>query len=134
MTNGPLPLEITMLAWSCVLVLVQLVLQASTGVSWGVPYLMGPRDEQKPVDGLMARRVNRAFHNIMETFAVFVAVVLAVVATGHLSATTALGAQLYFWGRVAYLPLYVFGIPVARTLAWTVSIIGIVLVLSGLFH
>ncbi len=134
MTNGPFPLEITMLAWSCVLVLVQLVLQASTGISWGAPYLMGPRDEQKPVDGVIARRINRAFHNIMETFAVFAAVVLAVVATGHLSPTTALGAQLYFWGRVAYLPLYVFGVPVARTVAWAVSVIGIILVLSGLFH
>jgi len=134
MTNGPLPLEITMLAWSCVLVLVQLVMQATTGVPWGVPYLMSPRDEQKPVVGVMARRISRAFYNIMETFAVFVAVVLAVVATGHLSATTALGAQLYFWGRVVYLPLYIFGVPVARTLAWFVSVIGIVLVLSGLFH
>ncbi len=134
MANGPLPLEITMLAWSCVLVLLQLVIQATTGVSWGLPYLMSTRDEQKPVEGVMAQRINRAFHNIMESFPVFVAAVLAVVATAHLSPTTALGAQLYFWGRVAYLPMYVFGIPVARTLAWTVSIVGIVLVLSGLFH
>ena len=40
-----------------------------------------------------------------------------------------LGAQLYFWGRVAFLPVYALGLPVVRTLAWTVSLVGIVLVL-----
>ena len=43
----------------------------------------------------------------------------------------ALGAQLYFWGRVAFLPVYAFGIPVVRTLVWTVALAGIVLVLAA---
>ena len=41
----------------------------------------------------------------------------------------ALGAQLYFWSRVAFLPCYALGLPVVRTVAWTVSIAGIALVL-----
>jgi uncharacterized MAPEG superfamily protein len=42
-----------------------------------------------------------------------------------------LGAQLYFWARVAYVPVYASGIPFARTAVWTVSIIGLVMVLTG---
>jgi uncharacterized MAPEG superfamily protein len=42
------------------------------------------------------------------------------------------GAQLYFWARVAYVPLYAFGVTYVRTLAWTVATLGIVLVLLSL--
>ena len=45
------------------------------------------------------------------------------------SSLAPLGAQLYFWGRVAFLPLYALGWPALRTVAWTVSLAGIVLVL-----
>ena len=42
------------------------------------------------------------------------------------------GAQLYFWGRVAYLPLYVLGVPLVRSLVWNVATVGIVLILLAL--
>lgn len=48
------------------------------------------------------------------------------------NASTTLGVQLYFWARVAYLPIYVVGIPYLRTLVWTVSMIGIVMLIGGL--
>jgi uncharacterized MAPEG superfamily protein len=46
---------------------------------------------------------------------------------------TVLGAQLYFWARLAYVPLYAFGVAYVRTLAWAVSIVGIVMLLVALF-
>jgi uncharacterized MAPEG superfamily protein len=46
---------------------------------------------------------------------------------------TVAGAHLYFWGRLAYLPLYAFGIPVVRSLAWYLAIIGIGLIAAALF-
>jgi uncharacterized MAPEG superfamily protein len=45
---------------------------------------------------------------------------------------TVLGAQLYFWARLAYVPVYAAGIPYLRTLLWAASIAGIVLVLTRL--
>jgi uncharacterized MAPEG superfamily protein len=45
---------------------------------------------------------------------------------------TVWGAQLYFWGRLAYLPLYVSGVPLVRSLAWNVATFGIVLILLSL--
>ena len=37
----------------------------------------------------------------------------------------ALGAALWFWARVAYLPLYLFGVSYIRTLAFVVATIGL---------
>jgi uncharacterized MAPEG superfamily protein len=45
---------------------------------------------------------------------------------------TVWGAQLYFWGRLAYVPLYAIGAPLARSVAWNVATIGIIFVLLGL--
>ena len=41
---------------------------------------------------------------------------------------TQLGGQLFFWARVAYAVIYLVGIPYLRTLAWLVSVIGLVMI------
>ena len=81
----------------------------------------------------MAARVDRALRNFLETFPFFAAAVLAVVATQRTDADTALGAQLYFWARLAYVPIYAAGIPYLRTVVWAVGFWGIVKLLSALF-
>jgi uncharacterized MAPEG superfamily protein len=43
-------------------------------------------------------------------------------------ARAALGAELFFWARIAYAVIYLAGIPWARTAAWGVSVVGLVLV------
>lgn len=52
--------------------------------------------------------------------------------TQHGNAETAMGAQLYFWSRVAYVPAYASGLPYLRTMVWAASIIGLVMVLRPL--
>ena len=61
------------------------------------------------------------------------AAVLAVVLTQRTSGDTALGAQVYFWARLAYLPLYAAGIPYVRTLVWAASFWGLLQLLWALF-
>jgi uncharacterized MAPEG superfamily protein len=85
-----------------------------------------------PLTGV-AGRLDRARANFLETFMFFAAAVLTVVALGRQDASSALGAQLYFWGRLVYLPVYAAGIPYLRTLVWAVSIVGIVLLLAAPF-
>jgi uncharacterized MAPEG superfamily protein len=68
----------------------------------------------------------------LETFPLFAAVVLAARATGTHDALTGLGAQLSFWARVAYVPLYAAGVPVVRSLVWNVATIGILLFVAVL--
>jgi uncharacterized MAPEG superfamily protein len=43
------------------------------------------------------------------------------------------GAALYFWARVVYVPLYALGVPYVRSLVWTVSFAGLVMILAALF-
>jgi uncharacterized MAPEG superfamily protein len=76
-------------------------------------------------------RLQRAFGNYRETFVYFATAVLVVSLLNKTNATTALGAQLYFWSRLIYIPVYAAGIAVVRTLIWTASIVGLVMVLLG---
>lgn len=125
--------ELQMLGWSIVLGLLYVILGATlTTQQRGLMWNTSNRDgATAPLVGAAAR-ADRALRNYLETFAFFAAAVLAVVLAQRTSATTALGVQLYFWARVVYLPVYVIGIPYLRTLIWTVSVIGIVMVLCGL--
>jgi uncharacterized MAPEG superfamily protein len=43
-----------------------------------------------------------------------------------------MGAQVYFWGRVAYVPLYAFGIRQIRSLVWLVSTAGLLAIFVAL--
>ena len=45
-----------------------------------------------------------------------------------------MGAHLYVWARVAYVPIYAAGIPLVRSLVWNVATIGIVLLAVALFR
>jgi uncharacterized MAPEG superfamily protein len=99
------------------------------GLAWNA----GNRDgEAKPLTGIAARAL-RAQANFLETFVFFAAAALAVVVSGRTSAYTALGAQLYFWARVIYLPIYLIGIPYVRTMVWAVSLWGILQLIEALF-
>ena len=127
-------IELKMLAWSIVLGLVQIALAATfVTVQRGVKWNVGPRDGVAPALSPIAGRFDRASRNFLETFVFFAAAVLAVVLTQKGDAQTALGAQVYFWARVAYVPLYAAGIPYLRSLVWTVSMVGLVMVIAGLF-
>ena len=124
--------EIQMLCWSVVLGLIQLVIATTLGVKdQGMPYALGPRDIPGPMVAVFTARFQRAFQNFRETFVYFAAAVLVVTVLNKTKATTALGAQLYFWARLVYVPVYAAGIPVARTLVWAVSVVGLVMVLLG---
>jgi len=80
----------------------------------------------------VAGRLERAFRNFLETFPMFAAAVLSAHAAGLHSSRSILAAQLYFWGRVAYVPTLVFCIPLVRSLVWNVASIGMLLVWSTL--
>ena len=131
---GGMSVELTMLALACILGFVHLLLGAhfvtqERGAAWNV----GARDNTPPLQGKLAGRLDRAFRNFRETFPIFVAAVLLVTVLGRHSARTEWGAQLYFWMRVLYLPLYMLGVPMLRTIIWLLATVGILLVLSVAF-
>ncbi len=124
--------ELTMLAWAIVLGLVHAVATGQVVTAQhGVAYGLSPRDEQKPLS-TKAARLQRAFANYMQTFPFFAAAVLIAQAAGRHGWPTVWGAELYLWARVAYVPLYVLGVPVARSAAFAIATVGIVMILVGL--
>ncbi len=126
--------ELCMLVWSVVLGLAHIALTATGSVvQRGLAWALGARDgEARPLTGVAAR-LDRARGNFLESFPLFAVAVLAAFALNRHTGMTVLGAQLYFWSRLAYLPAYVAGIPYLRSLIWAVSLIGIVMVLAALF-
>lgn len=125
--------ELEMLALSAALGIVQILLSShAASVQYGYRWAASPRDQpMAPLTGVAAR-LERALRNFMETFPLFAAAVLIASLTDRHSWMTVWGAQLYFWGRLAYLPLYAAGVPLVRSMAWNIATIGIILVLIGL--
>jgi uncharacterized MAPEG superfamily protein len=122
--------ELTVLAWGCVLALVHVfaAIRAKTR-QYGTKWNMSARDEEVPPLNPVAGRLARAQANFYESFPIMVAAIL-IVSVAHLeNRWTALGALLWLGARLLYLPLYAFGVPVLRSLAWIAGLAGIVMVL-----
>ena len=99
------------------------------GLAWG----FGNRDV--PLDvAPWVRRGERAHANLVENLAPFAILVLVAHVVGKANGTTALGATLFFWGRVAHAALYIAGLPYVRTAAFFVGTAGELLILSQLWR
>jgi uncharacterized MAPEG superfamily protein len=124
--------ELMFLVWSVVLAFVQ-VLIAVQGATMqvGLPTLAGNREGLPDLTG-WAGRAQRAQRNMIENLVPFAALVLVAVAAGKTNAMTLLGAQIFFWARVAYTVVYIVGIPWLRTLVLFVSVIGMILIFAQL--
>jgi uncharacterized MAPEG superfamily protein len=120
--------EMKLLLWSVALTFVQ-VLVAVSGATLqvGLPRLAGNREGLPDLTG-WAGRAQRAHRNMLENLPLFIALVLIAQIAARTNGMTLLGAQLFFWGRLAHAIIYVAGIPWLRTLAWTVSVIGLILI------
>lgn len=127
--------ELTLLGWTLVLALVQIMLAASMRSSeTGLSYNMGPRDAPAPPMRPMTARLKRAQDNLFETLPLFAAAVLAAHVAGREGDWTLWGSYAYLGARVLYVPLYAFGVPVLRSLVWTISVGGLMMVLAALLR
>lgn len=124
-----LPTEIAYLMLAVVLLGVHVAVQAILLTrQLGSQYNASPRDEDRKVGGV-AGRAERALRNFLETFPAFAA--LAIVQTMMDKGGdpwSGAGAAIYFWARVAYLPLYLAGIAYVRSLVFLVSCVGLVMI------
>lgn len=122
-------MELTYLALSALLCLVMAVPYASgLTLKLGLPRMAGNRDDVPAMPEGWIGRAKRAHINMVENLVPFAALVLVAAATNKLGGLAAIGAALFFWGRLAYALIYYAGLPWLRTGAWLVSVLGMILV------
>ena len=112
---------------SVILCFVQMLIATGANTQVGLPALAGNREDLPEMTG-WAGRARRAHLNMIENLLLFAALVLIAAVAGKANATTAMGALIFFWARLAYAVIYLIGIPWLRTLAWFVSVIGMVMI------
>ena len=124
--------ELAYLLWSVALAVVQVVVAVSGAtLQVGLPTLAGNREGLPEITG-WAGRAQRAHRNMLENLVLFAILVLTAKAANIGTPTTILGAQLFFWGRLAYALIYIAGVPWLRTGAWAVSVVGLLLIFQQL--
>jgi uncharacterized MAPEG superfamily protein len=98
----------------------------------GLGLALSNRDALPPSTPIMGR-ADRAAANMLENLVIFAVLVLAAHAANVEPSRLDLGAQLFFWARVAYFPAYLAGITYLRTALWIVSLAGMALILAAIF-
>jgi uncharacterized MAPEG superfamily protein len=122
--------ELAVLAWGCILGLLHIFIAVRFKTrQYGTKWNMSARDAELPPPQPIVGRLARAQANFFETFPIFAAAALIVSVAGLGDRSTALGAWLWLVARLVYLPLYAFGVRVARTIAFLVGVAGILMVL-----
>ena len=125
-----MPAEIRIAAYGALLLFVHIFIAtrfktAQYGRAWNV----GARDEDLPPANVMTGRTARAQANFAETFPIAMVALLGVVIANRTSDMTALGGWIWLGARVLYLPLYMSGVRVVRTLVYTAGMVGLGMVI-----
>jgi len=98
----------------------------------GLPTAAGNQHDISPWTGANDR-LNRAIRNLIEAITIFAPIAIAVHTLGLSNESSVLGAQIFLVARIIHTVVFVIGIPWVRTTAWTVGVIGIVMLGSALF-
>ena len=106
-----------------------------TGLLW-IPYVLN-RVQVRSLTGAMANpsrgdkplapwatRLMFAHDNAVENLVIFAPLVLILNAIDYSTQWTALACAVFFWSRVAHILVYTLGLPVFRTLAFTVGFLA----------
>jgi uncharacterized MAPEG superfamily protein len=127
-----LTVELTMLALSVALLFVLIFIQSSAGtLAQGAQVMAGHRDDMKPPTAWQAR-TKRLVDNHREGLALFTPLVLIAAVADVSTSMTVLGAQLFFYSRVAHAIIYLAGWPWIRPVAWLIGIVGTVMIFAAL--
>ena len=117
-----LELTVYFTVWTLISALVGMAIRNQEWTKEGREITLGNRDnlnEATPMGG----RAERAARNSIEAAVFFVPLALVANAAG-LDVEVLQGAQIAFWARIAYVPIYIAGIKYLRSLVWIIGVIG----------
>ena len=123
-----LELTVYFTVWTLMTVVVGGAIRNQEWTKEGRQIGLGNRDNLKEATP-MGGRAERAAKNSIEAAVFFVPLALIAHAAG-LDAEVLLGAQIAFWARIAYVPIYIAGIKYLRSLVWIVGVVGYGLMVS----
>jgi len=121
--------ELAVINWA--LIIAASLIKAKAWKPSGMSAALGNRDNMPDCTGFPAR-TDRAAKNMLENMVLFTALVVAASVGGVTSANVELGARIFFWARVAYIPIYMIGIPVARTAVYALSVVGMGMIFAAI--
>lgn len=122
------------LVWTTVLTWVSImagaVLRNREWTLEGMRVGLSNRDNLPEATPLGGRAV-RAAGNTLENFVLFAVLALVAHAVGVDEQAT-LGAQVFFWSRLIYLPVYWAGVTYVRSLIWSIGTVGLAMMLLAI--
>ncbi|MDE1156833.1 MAG: MAPEG family protein [Neorhizobium sp.] len=124
---------VVLLCLSVLLLLFHILLQGvlatrELGSAWNA----GPRDEPVTAKGALAGRAARASKNYQETYPAFIGLLLGLAFIGDPTGLGVGGGWVWLIARIAYVPLYLTGIPYIRSLVWLLSVAGLLIMMAAL--
>ena len=125
-------IELTMLFWSTILLLVLILIPAGVAIMNNGPLAQAGARDELPKPSVFHSRANRLAANMSENLILFLALILIAHAAGISTEYTVLGAQVFFYARVAHAVIYLMGWPMIRPLAWLAGVIGMGMVAAAL--
>ena len=115
-----------------------------TGVLW-IPYIIN-RSQIRGLSGAMAnpsrndkphspwaQRLMFAHDNAVENLVIFAPLVLILNEIDYSTKWTVYATAVYFWARVAHLIVYTLGLPVFRTIAFTIGFLAQAVLVLAIF-
>ena len=103
------------------LYVVQLFLQETSRFEFNLRGIVGNRDDL-PQPSVIANRLDRAKNNMLEALPIFLGLALLALVKGGDTRTVAQAASVFLVARIVYVPAYVSGLPLFRSLVWLVGI------------
>jgi len=108
------------------LYMVQLFLQETSRFGFDLWGIVGNRDNL-PELSVVAGRLDRAKNNMQEALPIFLALALLALVKGGDTSEVAHAASIFLIARVVYVPAYVSGVPMLRSLVWLVGVASLVM-------
>jgi uncharacterized MAPEG superfamily protein len=116
-----------------------------TGLMW-IPYILdrsavrgltvamgNPNPADKP-QSPWAQRMMAAHDNAVENLVLFAPLVLVAHELEISTGTTVAACAVYFWARLAHFIVYALGIPMLRTLCWTIAWLALAALVLAIFR
>ena len=125
--------ELNLLLWSTVLTFVLIMIPAGEALRRNGAKAQGGARDDLPEPSIFNKRATRLYKNMLENMVLFAPLVLITHVTESSNSMTLLGAQIFFYARVAHAVIYLAGWPMVRPLAWFTSVVGMGMIAWQLF-